>query len=439
VSVVERAHAAHVEAPAERTEIDRFERSLVLWLTNVSHAVNHFQNQMVAALYPVIMAELGFGYLQLGTLTAIRTIFGNGSQIAYGFLTPFVRRGHLLGIANLALGVGTLFTGLVGNYASFVLARTVTSVGSSAQHPVGASLLAGQFPRNRGAVLALNSSIANLGSLLAPAAAGVLLLVLGWRQIFFVVAILSLTTGAAYFLFHERIGASHHLSRRSRLAAGKASYLRVLRNRNIMVISLVQMVGAAGGEGGVNQTYIGPHLVKDVGLSVAMAGLALSVFQLGSVIGPLGFGWLSDRVSRKAIIQASLLLSALGTLSLAKQDVILSALIGWMSTWWSGAEGSFTPFLLLNLLIYGGITSSRQTLTQALVADSLADEDRDAAFSLYYFIAFFSDPIWSLVTGFLMETSGFSFAFSRLSLSYVAGMLLLFLVIDPRRRRAAGG
>ncbi|HYY89169.1 MAG TPA: MFS transporter, partial [Chloroflexota bacterium] len=155
--------------------------------------------------------------------------------------------------------------------------------------------------------------------------------------------------------------------------------------------------------------------------------------------GPLGFGWLSDRVSRKAIIQASLLLSALGTLSLAKQDVILSALIGWMSTWWSGAEGSFTPFLLLNLLIYGGITSSRQTLTQALVADSLADEDRDAAFSLYYFIAFFSDPIWSLVTGFLMETSGFSFAFSRLSLSYVAGMLLLFLVIDPRRRRAAGG
>jgi len=86
-----------------------------------------------------------------------------------------------------------------------------------------------------------------------------------------------------------------------------------------MIVALVQMVGAAGGEGGVNQTYIGPHLVKDEGLSLTLAGLALSVFTLGSVVGPLGFGWLSDRFSRKTIIQAALLLSALGTLSLAHE------------------------------------------------------------------------------------------------------------------------
>jgi hypothetical protein len=53
-----------------------------------------------------------------------------------------------------------------------------------------------------------------------------------------------------------------------------------------------------------------------------------------------------------------------------------------LSPWWPAAQESFLPFLLLNLLLYGGVTSSRQTLTQALVADSLADEDRDAAFSV---------------------------------------------------------
>ena len=62
---------------------------------------------MISALYPVIMAELGMGYFQLGTLTAIRVVFGNGSQIIYGFLTPFIRRSHLLGVANLVMGVGT--------------------------------------------------------------------------------------------------------------------------------------------------------------------------------------------------------------------------------------------------------------------------------------------------------------------------------------------
>ena len=95
---------------------------------------------------------------------------------------------------------------------------------------------------------------------------------------------------------------------------------------------------------------------------------------------------------------------------------------------------SFLPLLLINLLLYGGVTSSRQTLTQALVADSLADDDRDAAFSVYYFVAFFSDPIWSLVTGILMENFGFAFAFSRLSVTYLLGMALLFLVRDTRQR-----
>ena len=111
------------------------ERTLVLWLTNASHAANHFQNQMVSTLYPVIMAELGLDYFQLGTLTAIRVVFGNASQIVYGFLTPFVRRSHLLGVANVVMGLGNLFTGLVGGYSTFVVARRVTSIVRSTVPP----------------------------------------------------------------------------------------------------------------------------------------------------------------------------------------------------------------------------------------------------------------------------------------------------------------
>ena len=240
MSIAEGAGALHGEAVAPAESASQVERALVLWLTNVSHAVNHFQNQTVSTLYPVIMAELGFGYLELGTLTAVRTVFGNASQIIYGFLTPFARRSHLLGVGNLVQGVGTLATALVGGYGGFVAARTVTSVGASAQHPVGASLLTGQFPRNRGTILALNSSLANLGSLAAPLAAGLLLAVMGWRQMLFVVAALSVVVGGAYFFFQDRVGPHQHASRGSRLAAGWQSYRRVLRNRNILVVSLAR-------------------------------------------------------------------------------------------------------------------------------------------------------------------------------------------------------
>jgi hypothetical protein len=121
VSVAEGAGARQAEPAAAAAESSsEVERALVLWLTNLSHAVNHFQNQTATTLYPVIMAELGFGYLELGTLTAIRTVFGNASQIVYGFLTPFAPRSHLLGLGNLVQGVGTLATGMVGGYGGFL-------------------------------------------------------------------------------------------------------------------------------------------------------------------------------------------------------------------------------------------------------------------------------------------------------------------------------
>jgi MFS family permease len=363
------------------------------------------------------MADLGFGYAQLGVLAALQSLLGSAAQVACGFLVPFARRTRLLGIGNLIVGFGTLLTGLVGSYTAFVGARSLTSIGNGGQHPVAASLLSGYFPSNRGTILALNHSLANVGSLLAPVLAGVLLLAIGWRQIFVLVAFASLAMGVVYFLVREGRPRSEGEpdSVHARLARGGASYRRVLRNRNMLVISLVMMVGAAGRDAGVTETYLGPHLINDLAMSAAVAGLALSVLQIGAIAGPIGLGWLSDRLSRKGVIQASLLLSA-------------------GATWWLANQDAYLPILLLNLVIYGAVSYSRVSLTQALVADSLTDADRDAAFSLYYFIGFISGPIWGLLTGVIMETAGFSVAFSVLGFSYLAGMLLMFLVEDPRSR-----
>lgn len=407
--------AATGEGVAAGQEPDDVERTVVLWLTNVSHALNHFQNQMVSVLYPVIVADLGFGYLELGTMSAARNFLGSGTQVVYGFLTPFIRRSRLLGIGNLLLGLGTLLTGFVSSFSGFFAARVFAAAGASAQHPVGSSLLAGYFPRNRGSVLALNTSIAGIGSLLAPLLAAGLVTIMGWRQVFMLVAILSVAMGTAYFFFRDTAHPSNRATAtgRQRLAAGKASYLRVARSRNMLVVSLIMMAGAAGRGDGVNTIYLGPHFVNDLGLALGLAAAALTALQLGSIAGPVFFGWLSDRLSRKAVIQASLLLSGLATL-------------------WVANLGGQIAVLLFSMVVYGSVVSSRNTLTQALIADSLADEDRDAGFSMYYFLGFISGPIWALLTGFLMDTYGFNLAFSVLAGSYLAGMVLVYFLEDPR-------
>src|SRR3989442_6880676 len=234
------------------------EREAMLHLSNVSHAVNHFQNQMMTMLYPYIMADLGMTYTAVGVLSAICSVLSSICQGAYGFLTPLFSRCKLLGFGNLGIALGTLMSGLAGSYPMLIVARGVASIGSSAQHPVGYSILSSYFPNNRGAVMALNTSVSNVGTLIATPLATAMLLFMGWRQIFFVVTIASVIMGLVYFFFRDYGALSRAGSGRSRLAQGFGSYRRVLKNRNMMLIALVFMVGGAGRDGGVDQIYFRP-------------------------------------------------------------------------------------------------------------------------------------------------------------------------------------
>jgi MFS family permease len=201
-------------------EPDQQEKKLMLHLSNVSHGVNHFQNQMMTMLWPYIMAELGMSYTQVGALSAICSAINSICQGAYGFLTPFLSRCKVLGVGNVGMALGTLMSGLAGSYPMLIVARGVAAIGSSAQHPVGYSILASYFPKNRGTVIALNTSASNVGTLVATPLATALLLCMSWRSIFFVVTLASLVMGLVYFFFRDYGAPNRVGSGRVRLAQG---------------------------------------------------------------------------------------------------------------------------------------------------------------------------------------------------------------------------
>jgi MFS family permease len=395
------------EGPEPSTQ----EKQLMLHLSNVSHGVNHFQNQMMAMLWPSIMEALGMSYTQVGALSAINSVLNSICQGAYGFLTPFFSRCKLLGFGNLGIALGTLLSGLAGSYPMLIVARGVASIGSSAQHPVGYSILSSYFPKNRGAVMALNTSVSNIGTLVATPLATAMLLVMGWRQIFFIVSIASVIMGLVYFFFRDYGAPSRAGSGKSRLTQGFRSYWRVLKNRNMMIIALVFMVGGAGRDGGVNQIYFAPHLKQDFGYDTLTVGLLITAISLGGIVGPIIFGWLSDRFSRKRMLQVSLALSCMGSL-------------------WVAHLGPGVMVLFVSLVLYSAFTSSRGTQTQAIIADSTTDQDRDAAFSMYFLLGFLSQPVWVLVTGYLMDRTGFATALTVLSVTYIIGIFILSFLKD---------
>src|SRR2546428_6608704 len=389
------------------------ERQAMLHLSNVSHGVNHFQNQMMTMLYPYIMAELGMSYTEVGVLSAIVSVLNSICQGAYGFLTPFFSRCKLLGFGNLGIALVTLMSGLAGSYPMLILARGVASIGSSAQHPVGYSILSSYFPKNRGAVMALNTSVSNVGTLVATPLATAMLLIMGWRQIFFVVSLVSVIMGLVYFFFRDYSAPNRVGSGKAALAQGFRSYWGVLKNRNMLVIALVFTVGGAGRDRGVNQTYFAPHLANDFGYDKLIIGILITAISIGGVVGPIFFGWLSDRFSRVRMLQVSLALSCVGSLCVAHL-------------------GPGEVMLFISLLRYSAFTSSRGTQTQAIVADAATDADRDAAFSMYFLLGFISQPFWVLVTGYLMDKTGFATALTLLSVTYIVGIFILSFLKDER-------
>ena len=406
---------------AEQTSVqESSNRTAIFSIVCSAHFINHFQSAMLGVIYPLMMKELGMTYIAIASLAAVYNTLGSVFQAAYGFVVPYVRRGVILGVGNCVLGLSVAAAGFASNFNHFFTARLIGGIGSSPQHPVGSSMLASHFGAARGRTLAFHSTAGQSGSLLAPLLAAVMVTYIGWRSVFWLVGSCATIIGIICFVFRDTLRTASSEQQKSRLTpVGWDAYKACFKDKNILLVSLVFMAGAAGRGQDINEVYIIPHFVHDFNISITYGAFLFTFIQVGSLIGPFVWGWISDRFDRKLVIQASLLMSALCTLWLAWQQHISTG-------------------LFVNLVIYGAAVTSRQTLTQALLADLVGEELFDAAFSLYYFIGFVSIPFWTLITGGVMTHYGFGPAFTVISTSYLLAMsLLVFLRAPAKAQRLA--
>lgn len=401
--------AAAVASPTVQSgEPSDAQKRVALLIVSFCHMLNHLQYNITSVLFPVMMRDLGFGFLQLGVLSAVANLTGQGLQVTYGFFAGLFKRTAILGLGNVILGVSTIFHALVGSYPQLVVARVVSGIGSSPQHPLGASVLSRYYPKARGWALTFHYTAGNVGSFLAPALVAFILLYMGWREAFVIFGLPTLLMGLSLFLLRDWSTAQDEAQgRKKSIRANTDAYIKCLKNRNILFTSLVLMVGAAGRGTGINVTYLVPFFMDRLEVTAPVGGLLLTVLQGAGLVGPLVIGWLSDRLGRRtAITQVTLLLSALMTV-------------------WLVHHSALTPLFFLNLILYGSFVQARGSLTQAMIGDFASEELTDAAFSIYYFVGFISGPMWTLIIGYLMDQYGFAPAFYVAAATYLAGMVLL--------------
>ena len=396
---------------AQSLEATEQQKRLALGLISTCHTLNHLQYSITSVIFPVVMKELGFGLLQLGVISAVSSFVGQGLQVVYGFITGMFKRTTILGAGNVIVGITAMMQYFVGSYPQLLAARVIIDAGSSPQHPLGSSILSRYYPKARGWALTFHHSAGSLGSFIGPALASLALLYMGWRTAFVVFGIFSLAMGLTLFLLRDYTSAAEEAdAKKNTLKSNVNAYRLCLKNRKIILTSLVLMVGAAGRGTGVNTTYLVPFFMEHFNVTASTGGMLLTVMMGAGLVGPLAIAWLSDRIGKRTLVtQVTLLLSAVMTV-------------------WFVQHPSLSPFFYLNLILYGAVVQARGSLTQTMIGDFASPELTDAAFSIYYFVGFISGPIWTLVIGYMMEHYGFAPAFYVAAGTYIAGMLLLLFV-----------
>ncbi|HYN69313.1 MAG TPA: MFS transporter [Candidatus Eisenbacteria bacterium] len=391
--------------------------NLTLWLLSIAHAVNHAQAVVLPLIFVKIIDEFDVGVQAVTYVAAAGAISSGAVQVTFAFLTRRIARRWLMGAGGLIFGLGFAAQALATTFSSFAAINVVSRIGGSPQHPVGNGLLAEQFPpERRGFAISAHISGGNVGTVVVALAGPVILATLGWRGASLIFGIPAALAAVAIMAWVRESGAD-------RLAAISQGSVRaamgtIVRDPTIRRIYLTAFLGGGGRGLGVANLFALLYLTKVLGLPAATTDLMYGALIVLSVPVPLIAGWLSDRFGRRPIIVGAYLGGALGFMVFV-------------------AVGSSLLGLWIGLAIMGLFSFAESPQLQALLADVAPVGIRDAAFALYFTLAFGIGSLWIALYGAIIaalgEQAGLLVVFGMMAASFVAAAVVMLPVRDPTR------
>jgi MFS transporter, FSR family, fosmidomycin resistance protein len=412
-----------------------------LFLVSAAHAVIHAIAVLMPLIYPLLQIEYHLSYTQIGLIVAIPNIVGGLLQIVFGLLSRYILRKVMLGVGNILVGISTFFTGTIVGYWSLMTWSMMSRIAGAPQHPVGSSYLTDRYGRKRhGYALAWHVAGGNIGTLAVPLVAGPLLGLWGWRPVLYLAALPGILVGIAILiivdeknLLDRRIPSikrefapengtvQTNSSNRTRAnwKTGLANMLQPLRSRTLLLIMIASII-AAGGRGlGNVTTYVPLYLQNVRHLDSGTISILFTILLIGSVLGPLIGGRLSDLAGRRL-----LLLMFYGASTITTLFFVFVTGPG-MAFW----------LIPISLLLLGFAVYAESPLLQAYLADSAQPEQRDVAFGLYFALSFGIGSAWTGILGWMIDHFGFDAAFWTMAGSYVLAGLTLLLIRGKKQEQ----
>ncbi|NVO15518.1 MAG: MFS transporter [Rhodoplanes sp.] len=294
----------------------RRRRTLIFVVIALTYVISYFHRAAPVVVGPVIAGELGLSPSQLGLMSSMYFWAYALAVFPSGLLSDgWGARKTIAAFVLLAAVAGFAFA-FAESTATLAVSRFVIGLGVSVVYVAALRIFADWYSPNELATYSgLLLAFGNIGALLSTAPLAAAIAMVGWRDVFTIVAVL--TAVAAVVSYAVVVDTPAELERRRTLSPDPApirtgpSGLAMLRDTIVAVLSerRIYLLGVLvfsfyGTFMGVGSLWAGPYLHAVYGLSKQEASHILMLFPLGMTIGCPLAGYLSDKVfgSRRPVL-----------------------------------------------------------------------------------------------------------------------------------------
>jgi MFS family permease len=282
-----------------------------VWLISAGHAFTHWYTATFYLLLPLIGRELGLSFTEIGLIMTTQHVVGALSNLPGGMVVDMVgKKGYLMATSLFWVGFPYALMSLTHNYWMLLVCVTLVGIGNNLWHPAAITTLAYRYPERKGLVISVHGMGGNVADGLAPLVVGALLAWFTWRT----VVVINVVPGLVMLVM---LGAFTMSSSHDHVNAGGRSrsardYLKdvvsLLRNRALMLVSIGSAFRTMTQTGLL--TFLPVYLAYELDYSPFIVGVCMSAMQVaGFAASPIG-GHLSDKMGRKRIVMASMVLTS---------------------------------------------------------------------------------------------------------------------------------